>query len=116
MLDAKAVLFGSPTLNGGMFPTVSDMLTYVKGLKPKGKNRLTNVRGISSYDSEIAAAFGSYGWSGEAVSLVEKELEGAGFEVIKSGLNFVYFPDDDELKKCFEFGVEVAEKIREKTI
>ena len=43
--DAKAVVIGSPTLNNGIFPTVSDFLTYMKGLKPKNK---------------IGAAFGSF--------------------------------------------------------
>jgi flavorubredoxin len=37
MLEAKGVLLGSPTLNNGMFPTMGDFLTYMKGLKPKGK-------------------------------------------------------------------------------
>ncbi len=55
VLDAGAVIVGSPTLNNGLFPTVSDFLTYMKGLRPKNK---------------IGAAFGSYGWSGEAVNLI----------------------------------------------
>jgi len=35
VLDAKAIIIGSPTLNNGLFPTVADFLTYLKGLKPK---------------------------------------------------------------------------------
>ena len=60
VLDAKAVIVGSPTLNNGLFPTVSDFLTYMKGLKPTNK---------------IGAAFGSYGWSGEATKQITQELE-----------------------------------------
>ena len=52
ILDAKAVLVGSPTLNNGMFPTMGSFLTYIGGLKPKGK---------------IWCFFGSYGWGGGAV-------------------------------------------------
>jgi nitrogen fixation NifU-like protein len=37
MLEAKGILLGSPTLNNGMFPTLGDFLTYMKGLKPRGK-------------------------------------------------------------------------------
>lgn len=48
VLDAKAIIVGSSTLNKGLFPTLADFLTNMKGLKPKGK---------------IGAAFGSYGWS-----------------------------------------------------
>jgi flavorubredoxin len=57
VLDAAAVVVGSPTLNNQLFPTVSDFLVYMKGLKPLNK---------------IGAAFGSYGWSGEAVKLINK--------------------------------------------
>ena len=75
VLDAGAVVIGSPTLNNGLFPTISDFLTYMKGLKPKNK---------------VAAAFGSYGWSGEAVKLINKELEEMKFEVIDPGLIIQY--------------------------
>jgi len=51
VLEAKAILVGSPTLNNGVFPSVSSFLTYMKGLKPQKK---------------IGAAFGSYGWGGGA--------------------------------------------------
>jgi len=37
VMDAKAIIIGSPTLNNQMFPTISDFLTYTKGLKPKNK-------------------------------------------------------------------------------
>jgi flavorubredoxin len=49
MLDTRAIIIGSPTLNNGVFPTVAEFLSYFKGLKPRGK---------------IGAAFGSYGWGG----------------------------------------------------
>ena len=37
VMDAKAIIIGSPTLNNQMFPTISDFLTYMKVLKPKNK-------------------------------------------------------------------------------
>ncbi|MBW1609560.1 MAG: FprA family A-type flavoprotein, partial [Deltaproteobacteria bacterium] len=64
VLDAAAVIVGSPTLNNQLFPTVSDFLTYMKGLKPINK---------------IGAAFGSYGWSGEAVKMINSALEDMKF-------------------------------------
>jgi len=93
ILDAKAVIIGSPTLNNQMFPTVADTLTYIKGLKPKNK---------------IGAAFGSYGWSGEAVKLINKELEAMKFEVIDSGVKLQYVPDKDGIKACYELGRKIA--------
>ncbi|MBU1741636.1 MAG: flavodoxin domain-containing protein, partial [Proteobacteria bacterium] len=60
VLDAQALVFGSATLNNQMLPRVADVLTYIKGLKPAGR---------------IGAAFGSYGWSGEAVKHIEAQME-----------------------------------------
>ncbi len=71
VLDAGAIIIGSPTLNNGIFPTVSDFLTYMKGLKPKNK---------------VGAAFGSYGWSGEAVEQITNELKEIGLDVIDPGV------------------------------
>ena len=69
ILDAKAVIVGSPTLNSGMFPTVSGFLTYITGLKPKGK---------------LWAFFGSYGWGGGAVRGMVEVAKKAGFERLRA--------------------------------
>jgi flavorubredoxin len=94
VIDAGAVIVGSPTLNNGLFPTVSDFLTYMKGLRPRNK---------------VAAAFGSYGWSGEAVKLINRELEEMKFELIDSGLRTQYVPDDQGIKSCYELGKKIAQ-------
>jgi len=96
VLDAGAIIIGSPTLNNGFFPTVSDFLTYMKGLKPQNK---------------VAAAFGSYGWSGEAVKLINQELEAAGFKVIDPGVRINYVPDEEGLKACRELALKIAQEL-----
>ncbi|MFO7785044.1 MAG: FprA family A-type flavoprotein [Thermodesulfobacteriota bacterium] len=93
VLGAGAVIVGSPTLNNGIFPTVSDFLTYMKGLKPKNK---------------IGAAFGSYGWSGEAVKIVTGELEAMKFDMKGDGVRSHYVPDEDELALCRALASEIA--------
>ena len=96
VLDAGAIIVGSPTLNNGLFPTVSDFLTYMKGLKPKNK---------------IGAAFGSYGWSGEAVKLINRELEAMKFELIDPGVKIRYVPDDQGIEACYQLGKKTAEAL-----
>lgn len=96
VLDAKAIIVGSPTLNNGLFPTVSDFLTYMKGLKPKNK---------------IGAAFGSYGWSGESVNLIKNELESMNIEIIDPGLKVQYVPDNQSLEACIELGNKIGKAI-----
>jgi flavorubredoxin len=92
-LDAGAILVGSPTLNNGLFPTVSDFLTYLKGLKPMNK---------------VGAAFGSYGWSGEAVKLITQDLEEMKFKVIDPGLRIQYVPEKKGMEACYELAKKVA--------
>ena len=67
LLDAGAILVGSPTLNNNLFPTVADVLTYLKGLRPQNL---------------VGAAFGSYGWGGEAVGQVRDILTAMKVEMV----------------------------------
>ena len=98
ILDAGAVIVGSPTLNNGLFPTVMDFLTYMKGLRPKKK---------------IAAAFGSYGWSGEAVKLINKELEEMKFDLIDPGLKIPFVPDSQGIEAGFQLGRKVGQALQD---
>jgi flavorubredoxin len=97
VLDAAAVIVGSPTINNQLFPTVSDFLTYMKGLKPKNK---------------IGAAFGSYGWSGESVTLINQELEAMKFDIIDPGVKIQYVPDQDGKNACLELGRKIGQAIK----
>ena len=80
VLDAGAVIIGSPTLNNNIFPTLGDFLAYFKGLKPKNK---------------VVAAFGSYGWSGEAVKYINNVFEEMKLDIADPGLKLNYVPDDE---------------------
>ena len=93
VLDAGALLVGSPTLNRLMFPTVADTMNYLKGLKP------INL---------VAGAFGSYGWSGEAATDIHEILKGMGLNVMPEPLKIKFVPDDAALDKCFNWGLEIA--------
>ena len=97
VLDAKAIVVGSPTLNNGLFPTVSDFLTYMKGLKPLNK---------------IGAAFGSYGWSGESAKLIAAELQAMQFEVLDP-IRHQYVPDQQALISGFTFGQQIGKVINQ---
>jgi len=98
VLDARALIVGSPTLNNGIFPVIADVMTYIKGLKPKNR---------------LAAAFGSYGWSGEAVKILNQEFQTMGMQIVDDGFKVQYVPDNDALGKCFELGQKIGQKIIE---
>jgi len=98
LIDAAALIVGSPTLNNHIFPTVADKMTYIKGLKPKGI---------------VGAAFGSYGWSGESVRVLNAWLEDMDVELVSEGLRIQYVPKSDDLEQCRQLGLKVAERIKD---
>jgi flavorubredoxin/rubredoxin len=96
MLTAGALVAGSPTLNKTLYPTIADVLTYLKGLQPK------NLVGV---------AFGSHGWSGEAVGDIEDMLTSMGVDLIADSLTVNYVPQADTLVECRELGMKLAERL-----
>jgi len=98
LLDAGALVVGSPTLNNCLFPTVADCLTYLKGLRRKNL---------------IGAAFGSHGWSGEGARQVHAMLEEMDVAVAAEPLAVRYVPDADALARCRRLGLDLAGKLRQ---
>ncbi|MBC8587216.1 anaerobic nitric oxide reductase flavorubredoxin [Paratissierella segnis] len=96
LFRSKAFLFGSSTVNKGIMNATGGLLEMLRGLGLKDKK---------------AAAFGSYGWSGESVDIIEQKLKDAKFEIVKDGIKVLWNPDEDALKECFEFGKSFAEKL-----
>jgi flavorubredoxin len=100
LLDAGALLVGSPTLNNNLFPTVADVLYYLKGLR---KQHL------------IGLSFGSCGWGGEAVAQVQELLTSMKVDTITDPLKVKYVPTADVLARCVELGEQVAAALRART-
>ncbi len=98
LLDAKAVICGSSTLNNNLLPRMADILTYMKGLKPLNR---------------IGAAFGSYGWSGEAVGQINHYLEEMKFTIADPGIKVNYGPNADDLQACQALGQKIGRMIQE---
>ncbi len=96
VFKSKMVLAGSSTINKGILSGAAGILEIIKGLGFKNKK---------------AAAFGSYGWSGESVGIVTEELKKAGFEVLNDGIRVLWNPDEEALEQCREFGRTVARSL-----
>ena len=98
ILEAGALVVGSPTINNQIFPTMADVLCYLEGLKPKNL---------------VGAAFGSYGWSGEAVGKLEEWLQRMGVRLVAEGVKVRNVPDGKALVACRTLGETVARKLVE---
>ena len=91
-----AIIVGSPTFNQGVLPTISPILENLKGLK---------------FQNKIGAAFGSYGWSGEAVKIIEEHLDRCKIPVVAEGVRAKWQPKPDDIARCQELGHKVAQAI-----
>ncbi|MDE6461483.1 MAG: MBL fold metallo-hydrolase [Muribaculaceae bacterium] len=94
---SKAVLTGCPTINQGYSFAMGGIIEMLKGMKFRGKH---------------GAAFGSYGWSGEAVERMGKDLAEAGFNVAGKGLRLLWVPDDEAVAACRKFGEDFAKALQ----
>lgn len=97
IFKSKAILVGSSTINNGILSSMAAMIEIIKGLKFKNKK---------------FSAFGSYGWSGEGVSIIEKEMESAKMKLSQPGIKVMWKPDTDAVEKCEAFGKDFVESIK----
>ncbi|MFZ7120495.1 MAG: anaerobic nitric oxide reductase flavorubredoxin [Eubacteriaceae bacterium] len=97
IFKSKAILVGSSTINKGILYSIAGNIEMIKGLGFKNKK---------------AAAFGTYGWSGESVKILNEELNKCGFEVMNQGIREMWNPDDDALNRCLEFGKKFVDEIK----
>jgi len=96
VFKSKAILVGSPTINNGYSYAIGGILEMIRGLKFRKKK---------------AAAFGTYGWSGESVKLISENLKESGFEVVNDGIKKLWVPDEAALEDCKEFGKQFINNI-----
>jgi anaerobic nitric oxide reductase flavorubredoxin len=93
IFKSKAILVGSPIVNKGILSAVAAILEEVKGLR---------------FQSKKAAAFGCYGWSGEAVKVISEKLREGGFQLLNDGLREKWNPDTGAVDHCIQFGKAFA--------
>jgi anaerobic nitric oxide reductase flavorubredoxin len=101
LVEAPALIVGSPTYEREIFPKVVDFLNLLKTKK---------------FSNRCASVFGSFGWSGEATRKLSAELSALGFELVEKPLLFHGSPTEEDLEKARHLGKEVAEKAFSKYI
>ena len=94
--QADAVLIGSPTL-GGHAPT--PIVSALGTLLAEGDR------------SKPVGVFGSFGWSGEAVDLLETKLRDGGFSFGFEPIRVKFSPDAARVKELEETGTRFARQL-----
>jgi flavorubredoxin len=94
---ADGILFGSPTILGEALKPIWDIMTDIYSVTHRGK---------------LASAFGSYGWSGEAVPDLMERIKQLKMKPFKEGFKIRFKPSDNQLSEAYEFGKEFAEAVK----
>lgn len=93
---AKALIVGSPTINQDAVKPVWDLLSLICPITNRGK---------------LGVAFGSYGWSGEAIPMLTDRLKGLKFNTELEALKVKFKPSEEDIQRAIELGKTIANKI-----
>jgi flavodoxin I len=96
---ADAIAIGSSTFHYTILPPIEKFIDNMVKVGVDGK---------------VGAAFGSYGWSGEAPHLIAEKMRKGGINVLDPVLRVQYKPDDKDIKECNRLGKDLAETIKKK--
>jgi NADH oxidase (H2O-forming) len=99
VIKSDAIIIGSPTINQNTLLPIYRLFAVLSPIRDKGK---------------MAAVFGSYGWSGEAVKLIEDHLKNMKLNILQEGLLEKFYPYDGKGERLFDFGKKFGEKFLER--
>ncbi|HLB71301.1 MAG: flavodoxin domain-containing protein [Candidatus Methanoperedens sp.] len=97
--DADAIAIGSSTFYYKMLPP---MEKFIESLEK------------ANVADKVGAAFGSYGWSGEAPVMIAEKMREVGMDVIDPVLRIQYQPVEKDLEECKRLGKDIAIKVKKK--
>lgn len=115
-VDAKAVSFYDvkvEDLNEADAIAVGSSTFYYRMLQPMEKF-MDEVLVSTNPKGKLGAAFGSYGWSGEAPILIAEKMRDMGMTVIDPVLRILHKPTDKDVQECKRLGIDIAEKLKQK--
>ncbi|MDP3058388.1 MAG: FprA family A-type flavoprotein, partial [bacterium] len=93
---ADAVLFGSPTINRDVVKPIWDVLTSIDAIHNNGK---------------LCGVFGSFGWSGESIKMMEERVKSLRLNLFREGLKICFVPSEEELVGVREYGLAFAKAL-----
>jgi len=93
---SSGVIVGSPTINQNILLPIYKLFAVINPLRDKGK---------------LAAAFGSYGWSGENRDMIETNLRNLKLNIFDEGIFVKFTPDAEDEQKCIDYGKAFGEEL-----
>ena len=99
LIHSEGIIIGSPTFNQNILLQVYQLFALLNPIRDKGK---------------LAASFGSYGWSGEGVKIMNANLTNLKLKVVDEGLAIKFMPHNEMVDQCVAFGRSFGEKLLKK--
>jgi NADH oxidase (H2O-forming) len=96
IIHSSSIILGCPTFNQNILLPVYQVFALINPIRDRGK---------------LAAAFGSYGWSGEGIKLISSNLANLKLRLIDEGLQVKFTPHDETLEKCISYGRNFGVKL-----
>jgi flavorubredoxin len=87
--EASAIVLGCPTFSQNILMPIYQVFALINPIRDRNK---------------LAAAFGSYGWSGEGARIMTSVMSNLKLRVIDEGLMVKFTPHHDVEEKCVEYG------------
>ena len=98
LVKADGIIVGSPTINQNTLLPIYRLFSVINPIRDKGKP---------------AAVFGSFGWSGEAVKLIEDHLRNLKLKIIGEGQTARFHPDHKEAEQLISFGNQFVQALQQ---
>ncbi len=90
------IIIGSPTINQNTLLPVFKMFALINPIRDKGK---------------LGASFGSYGWSGEAVDIIEANMKALKLNLYTESATAKFFPYEGKAEIFVEYGKKFASEL-----
>lgn len=96
IIRASGIILGCPTFSQNILLPVYQVFALINPIRDRNKP---------------AAAFGSYGWSGEGAKIITSAMRQLKLDVMDDGLMVKFTPHNDAAEKCLEYGKMFGEKM-----
>jgi len=93
---ASAYIIGSPTINQNILFPIYKCFALINPIRDKGK---------------LSAAFGSFGWSGEAKKMISDNLQNLKLKVFDDGMFVKFTPNEEDSAQAIAFGKAFGEEL-----
>ena len=98
LIKASAIILGCPTFSQNILMPIYQIFALVNPIRDRNK---------------LAAAFGSYGWSGEGARIMTSAMRQLKLDVIDDGLMVKFTPHNDVAERCVEYGKAFGKRMIE---